>query len=528
MEANKSVDIHISKKVLIITLAILVLVLMLLMVWQFGGFTKLKPYVVHAQTTVTVTDKRTNKPVAGATVIINGKKQVTDASGKAVVTSLTSGEFTLSIDSDNYKPLQQSLTLKRGDNPVMVALETKVEFFNASGTVKNAISEEVVGGVTVTTKSGPVSTDGEGKFQLADVQTGDLEITLEKSGFEKKTAKVTLVKDEPVNLTLYPSGRVVFVSNRDAGKRGLYSSNYDGSDIKQIVKRSEDTEDYGVIASPDGNKLLFLSTREKRRITSDTQYEPSLYLVNTNGDNLIQLSKGFRIRDVSWSNSNKYVSWLAGAGEKEYNNNLYIYTLDSKQTTKLNDNGSANESSFNHKGTAIAWEQDSGSGDPNAGVGLFYRDLSKKDNKQIGDKNPYAVAFSDDDSKIQYTYYDNGSPRSQQYTIANQKYEDYTPAPGTKSDKVTSPDGRHYAYTQTRDGKTDVFVSNSDGNNEKRLTNLGTVTGQPRWDSSNSYLMFDSEKTGETAKYIVAMTGAPARKVTDVFLEKQLHSEGGP
>jgi Tol biopolymer transport system component len=71
----------------------------------------------------------------------------------------------------------------------------------------------------------------------------------------------------------------------------------------------------------------------------------------------------------------------------------------------------------------------------------------------------------------------------------------------------------------TRDGKSDVYISDASGKNEKRLTQVGTAIGEPQWSQDNRYILFDSYQEAETAKYVVSTNGKPAKKVTDIYLE---------
>lgn len=520
---KKGEEIRISRRTVIIGSIVVSLLLLLLLMWQFGGFSAIGRLVAPANAQIAVTDKSTGKPIPQVVVMLQDKIYRTNDQGITEIKKLQAGkEYTLKISSPSYITVENKLRLKRGNNSLSFQLEVNQIKTTLQGIITDYVSEEPIGEVKVTTSSGTATSATDGIYSIPNVPVGPIEITLEKSGFEKKTASETLEEEKAVNLTLVRPDKVVFVSNRDKGKRGIYSSSYDGTNTAQIVKRVDDTEDFSLQQSPDGKKIAFLSTRDKRKREGDAQsYEPSLYTIDTDGKNLSLISKDFFIGGINWSSNNQHLAWTARSASSDSAEQLFTYTFSSKQQTKMNESGSVAFSTFNHSGTAIAWTQSSFSGSPDAKIGVFYREIGKIGVKEIDTQSAGELQFSEDDKSIRYSYFDEAENKSKyvQYTISNGTKSTYTPTAGTTSTKIISPDKSKYAYIVARDGKSDVYLSDTSGKNEKRLTQLGTAIGEPQWSQDSRYILFDSYQPAETAKYVVSTNGKPAKKVTDIYLE---------
>lgn len=511
-------DVRIPKKGLIIGSVSIILLVTLFILWQTGALNNALSYIIPTQLIVTVNDANANTPITGAQVTLQGKNATTGADGVAKITNLRAKTSTMAITAEDYKPVQQNVALKLGTNSAVATLKPTIDKVTLNGITKDYVNETIIGGVTVTTPLGSATSNSEGKFTLTNVPVGELTFTLEKSGYNKKTPKVTIAKANTVEFALVPSGRAVFTSNRDGGKRGVYTVTYDGLDLKPLIKRTDDTEDYGALQSYNAKKVAFLSTREKRR-KEGAGYEASLYIIDPDGTNLTQLSKEFDVANYRWSQNSKYLTWLSRSSATNTNSNLYIYNVETKQTTKLSDSGSTYYYDFNHKGTMISWVQNIPTNDTTSNGGLFYRDLSKQETKKVDDRNVGSLSFAADDKNLQFSYYDYAEQKSKNYAYAfdSGSKADFTPESDPDPIGTPSPDGKLQAYVDNRDGKNDVFIKNSDGADEKRLTTLGTAMSSLLWDQTNKYILFDSLKSGESAIYIVGTNAASPKKITDIL-----------
>ena len=59
-----------------------------------------------------------------------------------------------------------------------------------------------------------------------------------------------------------------------------------------------------------------------------------------------------------------------------------------------------------------------------------------------------------------------------------------------------SPDGTKIAFTSNRDGNSEVYVMNADGSGQTRLTNNLGFAGTPAWSPDGSRIAFTSDRDG--------------------------------
>ena len=79
-----------------------------------------------------------------------------------------------------------------------------------------------------------------------------------------------------------------------------------------------------------------------------------------------------------------------------------------------------------------------------------------------------------------------------------------------------SPDGRRVAFTSTRSGTWEIWVSDLDGVNAVQLTSLRAPsgTGAPHWSPDGQLIAFASDVDGQFDVFVVAAGGGKPRKLT--------------
>ncbi|MBL8229844.1 MAG: PD40 domain-containing protein [Bryobacterales bacterium] len=88
-----------------------------------------------------------------------------------------------------------------------------------------------------------------------------------------------------------------------------------------------------------------------------------------------------------------------------------------------------------------------------------------------------------------------------------------TPQPVTTAvtqdmDPSVSPDGKLLAFRSARTGSDEIWVVQSSGENERRLTSMdGPSTGSARWSPDGRYIAFDSRPTGKADIYVIPSSG---------------------
>jgi Tol biopolymer transport system component/DNA-binding winged helix-turn-helix (wHTH) protein len=77
-----------------------------------------------------------------------------------------------------------------------------------------------------------------------------------------------------------------------------------------------------------------------------------------------------------------------------------------------------------------------------------------------------------------------------------------------------SPDGKRIAFCSNRDGKTEIYVMDSDGSNVNRLTNNLSDDFGPKWSPDGSKMLFDSERDGNKEVYVMDADGGNQSRLT--------------
>lgn len=98
-----------------------------------------------------------------------------------------------------------------------------------------------------------------------------------------------------------------------------------------------------------------------------------------------------------------------------------------------------------------------------------------------------------------------GTPAQGESLIATTKLE---------SNAQYSPDGKRIAFTSLRSGRTQIWVSDSDGSNQIQITHSEAWNGTPRWSPDGRYIAYDSVERAKADIYVVPTAGGAAIRIT--------------
>lgn len=298
-----------------------------------------------------------------------------------------------------------------------------------------------------------------------------------------------------------PDGtRIAFVSNRH-GNWEIYVVNVDGSNLKRLTHNT--TDDAFPSWSPSSETIVFSSTA-----TGFSKNLPGLsaiFVMDTNGENRKRLTN----TEVGLDNPVSY-----------YNDSTPIWSPDGEKIAFLSDrrNGYREIFLMNPNGTDItrvtyhnmhhwniAWTPDGkriifdgrmdgfpyGAGNPLAGMfsvnasgpkwfwgedtepvindtesGLEFDSAFTPDGKKIiflnGQKDPAKRTGLRGLTFAELEYVDGKPKVIKETMVQKDKENQYSPH--------WSPDGTKFTFTSTRDGHSEIYTADEDGNNVKRLT----------------------------------------------------------
>lgn len=176
-----------------------------------------------------------------------------------------------------------------------------------------------------------------------------------------------------------------------------------------------------------------------------------LYLVNADGSSETLITSG-SITDPVWSPDGTRIAYVS---QRDGNQEIYVMNADGSNQTKLTNNPAAdNDPQWSPDSTNIAF-------------------VSNRD-----DHPEIYVTRADGSNEIQLTQTDIDLVAS---FFRN------------NSQPTWSPDGKRIAFISSRDGGEEVYIMNSDGSGQTRLTNNKEFETNPVWLADNKRIAFLSK-----------------------------------
>lgn len=511
-----TIDIRMSKRQVAFGITLITIIILAAVCYFTGIISKAYESIYWADANITVTDT-SSKALTSTVSLRNTVKPkysaqaTTDSKGEATLSKLVQGTYTLSISKDGYIAKNETLKLNKGHNLLHYKLEkVPPAKITVSGTVQNYISEQPLSNIEFKIGERSITSDSTGKFSFTNIPSGEITLTSNQSGYLPISAKYTVSKANPAlgKINLIPTGIVVFASNRENGKLGLYTANYDGTDQKPLIARVGQTEDSSPSLSPDGKKVSFLSTRDNKKDANGNLIN-YLYIVDINGKNLTKVSDR-QVNGFSWTKDSKKILWNSYSTKNE----ALIYDVAAKKNTQIAINNDIQSLMANPSANKIAYILSLTTPLLRYEIDIANMDGTNPTQVYSGGSYPSIYDFPEN-TKLIYSYYADNKTKYFTYDMTAQTSTEFQ-FDNSKRRGLDSPDGKLMAYTDNRDGKSNVFISKPDGTKEQQLTTLNTAGGDLRWSLDSKLIFFTSSKTGENAMYVVSIDGGTAKKIVDM------------
>jgi Tol biopolymer transport system component len=78
-----------------------------------------------------------------------------------------------------------------------------------------------------------------------------------------------------------------------------------------------------------------------------------------------------------------------------------------------------------------------------------------------------------------------------------------------------SSDGGRFVYSSSKSGNYEIYTSNTDGTNERRLTTNAADDSNPVWSPDGSQIAFSSDREGNLEIYVMKTDGTVLRRLTN-------------
>ena len=264
---------------------------------------------------------------------------------------------------------------------------------------------------------------------------------------------------------------ISFNSNR-TGQTDIYIIDTNGKNLRNLTNHP--AEDAGATWAPDGRSFAFGSNR-------DGNYE--IYIKKFDEAQVRRLTNHPEDDfDPVWSTSSPAWSpdgnWIAFAAERTGGYHIYKIDINGKNLQRLTNQGRYNlDPAWSPDGQSIAF-----------GSIVFGTDVMDADGKH---------------------------PRSVRLLVDGVVYSYFQPA--------WSPDGKQIACVVSDDGN-DIYITDTDGRNARRISPLGIWSGNPAWSPDGKWIAYDAYDA-EIANplenpnavrhiFIVSVKGGEPRQIT--------------
>jgi Tol biopolymer transport system component len=476
----------------------------------FSRYMLLNAVGIRVQASMTIVDSESGRPLKNILVSLQGYEARTNDDGYVSFMELKQGNSTFKVDRKGFAPLEKTLTLGWGTNPLgeqsLLATGARFRF-----TLKDWLSGAILKDAEATSGEYVGQSDEDGTVELVMGEVADdAEIILSAKGYRNETRKVVDVSDEIIEQTMVPSKKHAFVSNRD-GKYDLYTIDVDGKNEKlSLGGTGKEREVPYVLPHQNRDIIAYVSSRD-----GDTNKDgfilDGLFVVDTFTAETYKITRSEQLQVIGWSgNKLIYVAIVEGvsAGNSQ-RSKIVSYDLDTKERIDL-----ASSNYFNDvklvDGTV--YYAVSSYAVPRAQAKLFSVTPDGKDKQTVVDEQVWSIGRADFE-----TMFFN--------TESNEWYEKKLDGVALKLDTqpvqqesriyTVSPDGTRAVWVDVRDGKGVLLSYRLDDKKEAAVKITSGLMDPVYW-INDSQVVYRVTTSQETADYVVSLDGGEAQKIADV------------
>jgi len=514
----------------------IVLIILLLAIIAAAAFPvsryKAAGLVVKKDLQVQVLDSKSLTPVSKAEVVINGQTIQTDANGVAKV-RVAVGNHQVAVSKQYYASATIAQLVDFKDSKPL-AINLVATGRQVPITIIDMLTDKPISGADISILNTSAKTDSKGRALIVlPTKTKTVDGKVFSGKFNTQAVKVAVTdKIVPENtFKLSPTGQIYFLSNK-AGTIDVVKANLDGTDRKTVLKGT---------GKEDPNTTVLLASRDWRYVVLKAQRtgsQAAMYLIDGSNDKLTEFDSGdANFTPIGWSGDNFIYDVVRNSVATSQNGHEQIKAYDaSRGQLSLLDQSQAEGDGTNYAYQSfynfnivddqliynLQW-YNSGTAElakkTNAIRGVMATGQNKKDHQTIPasgtgyiqaalakPQEVYFASYNFQDSKTSFFEFKNGAAKAST-TVNQSSFNKLYPV------YVTSPTKQQVAWSEMRDGKQVVLLSDKTGNNPKTLTNLAgyTVFG---WYGADYLLV--SKNNSEL--FIVSSTGDKVpSKLTDYY-----------
>ena len=304
------------------------------------------------------------------------------------------------------------------------------------------------------------------------------------------------------NLT---SSQIVFTSNRD-GNYEIYRMDIDGKKLRNLTHNKQ--RNFDPHWSPNGQKIVFMSYYPKYVIC----------VMDADGKNQICVTNN-KIGDdsPSWDPDGKKILYRSMVVTNlDIYKDIYIMDADGANQERLTQTKlDENKATFNPKGDKIAFI---------SGWILYVMDINGRTKGNLIQEEIIGcgtVVWSPDGENIAFgSHRDGPGSLSEIYTynFSTKKLQRLTENRADDDSPEWSPDGKAIAFTSERDGNFEIYIMDSDGKNQRRLTQhpLKLNNWNPVWSPDGKKIAFESQWDKNSKSYNICIMDADGKNLQNL------------
>ena len=300
-------------------------------------------------------------------------------------------------------------------------------------------------------------------------------------------------------------GEIAFISRRAPGTSEwqLFAMGVDGSNQRRIGEKNVACAPF--VVSHDGKKILYTTYENDSR---------HLYVMGIDGGPAVLLASGKGFCGApAWAPDDQRILFVKSDNTNGKDCHIYIVDIDGLHQQQLTTGKESSSPQWFPDGHTIVF-----AAQDNGGCGIYTMQADGSNQKKISPDgkcfgaprvsptgSKVAMVWDNKDGSQIFVMGANGAGLKQLTTSVNPKYFDTGfPREGNEN-PVWSPDGNKIAYVSWANGSPDIFVINSDGSQDKRLTSSPLRDENPGWTKDGRYILFSSNRNQDVSAEIYVM-----------------------